>query len=92
MNFLLDLYVQPGANKTEIVGEHGQRLKIRLKASPVDDKANKELIRFIATLLNVRKQDITIVRGQRNRLKTLSIVTNPDTIKKLTTLQSSAAD
>ncbi|HNN47094.1 MAG TPA: DUF167 family protein, partial [Azospira sp.] len=36
----LTLHIQPGAKKTEVAGEHGDALKIRLAAPPVDGKAN----------------------------------------------------
>ena len=42
-NLILSLYIQPGASKTEVCGEHNGRIKIRLKAPPVDGKANQAL-------------------------------------------------
>lgn len=77
-NYLIDLYIQPGAKKTEIAGEHDGRLKIRLKADPVDGKANKALIDFFSKLLKVRKQDISIVHGEKSRFKTLSVISSTE--------------
>jgi len=74
MNTLLEIYVQPGAKKTAISGQHDGRLKIRLKSSPVDGKANEELIAFFAKLLKLKKQDIKIVRGAKSRFKSLLIL------------------
>jgi uncharacterized protein (TIGR00251 family) len=45
---VLVLHVQPGAKRTEVAGVHGDALKIRLAAPPVDGKANAELVRFLA--------------------------------------------
>ena len=45
---VLDLRVQPGAKRTEVAGMHGERVKIRLAAPPVDGAANDELVRFLA--------------------------------------------
>ena len=44
----LTLHVQPGARKTEVAGEHGDCLKIRLAAPPVDGKANTALLSWLA--------------------------------------------
>jgi uncharacterized protein (TIGR00251 family) len=45
-----------------------------LKSSPVDGKANEELIAFFAKLLKLKKQDIKIVRGAKSRFKSLLIL------------------
>lgn len=81
--YLMDVYIQLGAKKTEIAGKHDERLKIRLKTDPVDGKANKALIDFFADLLQIRKQDIKIIQGEKSRFKTLSILAVEDLIKKL---------
>lgn len=82
MSFLLDIYLQPGAKSTEFAGMHDQRLKIRVKASPIEGKANKELITFLAKFFNVRKQDISIAQGEKSRFKTLSIDSDSEAIKE----------
>ena len=50
---LLTLHIQPGAKKTEVVGLHGDALKIRLASPPVDGKANEALIAFLAEKLGI---------------------------------------
>ena len=47
----LELYVQPGARKSEFAGEHGGRTKIRLAAPPVEGRANEALIEFLSERL-----------------------------------------
>ena len=54
----LTLHIQPGARKTEVVGLHGDALKIRLAAPPVDGKANAALIAFIADRLGLAKSAV----------------------------------
>ena len=71
--WLLDLHVQPGARKTEIQGKHGDALKVRLAAPPVDGKANDELARFIARTLKIARSDVQLVSGQTARQKRLKI-------------------
>lgn len=65
----ISLYVQPGASKSEIVGEHNGKLKIKIKAPPVDGKANDEIIRFLSEILKVPKRQIEILRGDKSREK-----------------------
>ena len=69
----LSVHVQPGAKTTEWVGMHGDRLKLRLQAPPVDGKANKELVAWAAAHFDVPRAAVTIVRGQTSRRKTLRI-------------------
>lgn len=70
----LHVHVQPGAKNTELVGLHGERLKIRLKAPPVDGKANQELVKWVASYFGISKSQITLIRGLSSRQKTLQIV------------------
>ncbi|MDR0967082.1 MAG: DUF167 domain-containing protein [Myxococcales bacterium] len=69
----LALHVQPRASKTGIAGEHGDRLKLRLAAPPVDGAANEELIRFFADLFDVQKRAVEIVSGESGRQKRVII-------------------
>ena len=69
----LYLHVQPNAKKTEIVGLHGERLKLRLKSPPLDGKANQCLIEFLSAQLKCKKQDIQITAGETSRDKTVFI-------------------
>ncbi|MBK7685966.1 MAG: YggU family protein [Rhodocyclaceae bacterium] len=71
---VLTLHIQPAAKKTEIVGVHGDALKIRLAAPPVDGKANAALIKFIAAQLGVSKNSVTLISGDTARAKRLRVV------------------
>ncbi|MCL2830072.1 MAG: DUF167 domain-containing protein [Betaproteobacteria bacterium] len=66
---LLTLHIQPGAKKTEISGEHGAALKIRLAAPPVGGKANAALLAFIAARLQVPKAAVELKSGHASRQK-----------------------
>ncbi|KTC73889.1 hypothetical protein Lbir_0945 [Legionella birminghamensis] len=70
---ILYLYIQPGAKKTEICGLHGQSLKIKLAAPPVDGKANKALIKFLAVKLGVALSAISLRAGEKSRTKTVGV-------------------
>lgn len=72
-NMLLTVHVQPNAARTELVGLHGESLKVRLHAPPVDGQANAELCRFIADVFGVRRQAVTVLSGASSRQKRLCI-------------------
>jgi len=61
--------VQPRSSNTAVVGIHGDALKIRLTAPPVEGKANKACIRFLAKCLGLAKSDLEIVSGHSSRAK-----------------------
>ncbi|GAB1394495.1 DUF167 family protein YggU [Rhodocyclaceae bacterium] len=70
---ILNLHIQPGAKKTEVVGLHGDALKIRLAAPPVDGKANEALLAFIAEKIGARKTAVELVSGQTSRTKRIRV-------------------
>ena len=72
----LTLHVQPGAKTTSCAGIHGDALKVRLAAPPVDGKANQALITWLAKTLSCPQSAIELIRGQTSRRKTLSIRTD----------------
>jgi uncharacterized protein (TIGR00251 family) len=69
----LTLYLQPRASRTEVVGAHGDALKLRLAAPPVDGEANEELIRYLAKTLGVAKSQVSIVSGATGRKKRVRV-------------------
>jgi len=80
----LTLHIQPGAKKTEVAGVHGDALKIRLAAPPVDGKANAALIAFVADRLGLAKSAVRLKSGQTSRRKVLEVTGAPaDTVARL---------
>ena len=69
----LTLHIQPGAKKTECAGLHGEALKIRLAAPPVDGKANEALLRFVAERLKLPKSAVILKSGQTSRHKVVEV-------------------
>ena len=69
----LNLHVQPGAKSSAISGLHGDALKIRLAAPPVEGRANKALMKFLAELFAVPLRDIKLLRGQQSRHKVVQV-------------------
>lgn len=69
----LDLHIQPRASKTEVVGRHGDAVKIRVKAPPVEGAANDELIRFLAKRFKVARSAVRLVSGAASRHKQVEV-------------------
>lgn len=67
------LKVQPGARKSEITGVHDGRLKVRLMAPAVENKANKALVAFLADALGVRPARLRLDAGDMSRDKRIHV-------------------
>ncbi|RUM34568.1 MAG: YggU family protein [Desulfobulbus sp.] len=70
---LLSLYVQPRSSRNELAGLHGESLKLRLTTPPVDGKANKAVISFLAKLLKLPKSAVYIKSGLHSRSKKIVV-------------------
>ena len=66
---VLSLYVQPRASRTCFRGLHDGALKLAITAPPVDGKANKAVVGFLASFFKLPKQKITIISGLQSRRK-----------------------
>ncbi len=66
--------VVPKSSKSEIVGEHGGALKVRLNAPPIDGAANAELIKLLAKVFGVPPTSVEIVAGHASKSKKVKIV------------------
>ena len=69
----LTLHVQPGAKRSEINGLHGEALKIRLAAPPIDGRANEALIKYLAELFEVPQRQVELKQGGQSRHKVVAV-------------------
>lgn len=69
----LKVYVQPRASCNRICGLHDGWLKITITSPPVDGKANKALVSFLAKALGVTKSELQLKSGQTSRRKVFQI-------------------
>jgi hypothetical protein len=69
----ITVHVVPRAHRTEVVGRHGDAIRIRVAAPPVGGAANEELLRFLAERLGVARAAVRIVAGAAGRRKTVGI-------------------
>jgi len=65
--------VQPRAARSEVVGVHGDALKVRLTAPPVDGAANEELVELLANTFAVARRAVRILAGEHSRSKIVEI-------------------
>ena len=73
MSARLTLHVQPRAKRTEVAGLHGDAIRVRLAAAPVDGAANDELVRFLAERFGVPRRAVRLVAGAGARRKVVEV-------------------
>jgi uncharacterized protein len=66
---VLRVQVSPGAGRSAVTGRHGDALKVRVAAPPVDGRANTALVEFLAAEFGLRAADVTLVAGATSRSK-----------------------
>jgi len=69
----LSIHAIPGARRTEAAGAHGEALRVRLAAPPVDGKANAALIGWAAQAFGLPKSRVALLRGASGRQKLLAL-------------------
>jgi hypothetical protein len=70
---ILNVYVQPGSKVVRICGLHGDRLKIKLNAPPVDGQANQALLNYLQRWLDVTRTQLELISGTTSRLKQIKV-------------------
>ena len=66
---IIDLHVMPNAAQTRLQGLHDGALHVRLKAPPVEGKANVALQAWLAQALGLSRNQVALCRGQTSRRK-----------------------
>lgn len=81
------LKVTPGARKNEILGweedypQIGRVLRVKIAAPPVEGKANKEIVAFMAKTLGIPKSAVELLHGSTGRIKLIQVPDAADTAK-----------
>ena len=65
----LAVHASPGAGRTQVVGRHGDALKVRVAAPPEKGRANEALVAVLAEAFGVAAKDVTLVSGEASRSK-----------------------
>lgn len=68
----IEIKVVTNAKKREVLRE-GAGLKVKLRSLPVEGKANEELIEYLSHVFTVKKSEIKIIRGEKDKRKLVSI-------------------
>lgn len=66
--------VQAKAQANQVVGEQAGSFKVRIAAPPVQGKANRECIKFLAEIFGLPKERLKIQQGERGRKKTIRVL------------------
>ena len=69
----LAVHVVPRGKKSQVLGVHGDAVKVRVSAPPVEGAANEELIRFLAEVWHVSRSQVQILSGQTSRRKIVAV-------------------
>jgi uncharacterized protein (TIGR00251 family) len=72
----LAVYVQPGAARNAVVGTHGERLKIAVRAAPSDGAANAAVLVLIAAQLQLSLRNVCLLTGAHSRAKRIEVITD----------------
>jgi uncharacterized protein (TIGR00251 family) len=67
------LRVVPNARRSEVVGEHGEAVKVKVAGPAVDGKANAVLCQYVAECLRVAVRSVRLVAGEKSRDKVLEV-------------------
>jgi uncharacterized protein len=78
----IEIKVITNAKKREVIRE-GAGLKVRLISLPVEGKANEELIGYLSEVFGVKKSEVKIVRGDKDKRKIISLPVDEMAIEKI---------
>jgi len=78
----ITVHIQPGASRSEVAGEYGEALKVRISARAVEGAANAALTEFMAQCLGVARREVRIVRGEKSRHKVLWAPVAPELARR----------
>jgi uncharacterized protein (TIGR00251 family) len=72
-DWVLSIQAQPGASRCAVAGEHGDCLRVRIAAPPIDGRANDTLRAYIAERLGVPRSAVLVEHGEASRRKRVRV-------------------
>ena len=79
---LVNFKIIPQSSTNQVVGFENDRVKVKVKSAPEKGKANRELLKFLSTLLKIPFSSLKIVRGESSTLKTIFIPLKEKELRK----------
>ena len=79
---LVNFKIIPQSSTNQVVGFENDRVKVKVKSAPEKGKANRELLKFLSTLLKIPFSSLKIVRGESSPLKTIFIPLKEKELRK----------
>ena len=70
---VIAVWAVPGASRSEVAGMHGEALRVRVTAPPENGAANREIVRLLAEVLDVRPRDVAVEAGAASRRKRVRV-------------------
>ena len=74
--------VIPNSSASKIVEVNEEFIKIKLNSPPLEGRANKEVINLLSKVLDVPKTSITLLNGDKNKLKTLEVPLSEEQLRQ----------
>jgi uncharacterized protein len=72
-SYRFEVHAKPRAKKSRVVGTQDGALEVAIAAPPVDGAANEELVRFLATTLDIPRRSVAVARGASSRTKLVTV-------------------
>ncbi|KAG8189624.1 hypothetical protein JTE90_009555 [Oedothorax gibbosus] len=82
---IIKVHAKPGAKESGITDISNEAVGVQISAPPVDGEANKELLRFLAEILNLKKSELSLEKGSRSKDKTVVICGTATTLDTVLT-------
>jgi uncharacterized protein (TIGR00251 family) len=79
----LRIKVNPNSKTDEVIREADGTIKVKIKAQPMEGKANKYLIEYLSKILNLAKSKIVLSKGETNAFKTFDIDADEDYVNNI---------
>ncbi|CAH1377923.1 unnamed protein product [Tenebrio molitor] len=75
-NIIISILAKPGAKQSAITSFSAEGVGVQISAPPTEGEANTELVKYMASILGLRKSDVFLDKGFKSRTKTLKVTGN----------------